>query len=370
MFKKIMFYIISLILGLMILMTSYYGFYINHNQEMIQTALKSDNPDDIARLFLPFYNKNQVDVAKTDKYDLYAYESVTGEKAKLVVDGKERDGHRYQESITFLMNDISFDLDGKKVSETTTHNYTSLVLYNDDKTPYRYYFNWPTDGTSGQEGVERLYAHAAKTLKFVEIDLSTKIIDEQLGGAIDKIEVVDAKDNVIDTIVLESEIRTDTKFFDDVKPLPKKYDECIQFSNRTEDFNNFFTDFLNDYKKNENYDVIMSNKERKPMKIYLYTGFVMLGYLSLIIVLGYFFLRKKDKTLKPYQVDAARAARKANSNVLNADVKEVKKEVKQTKEVVADKPSDVKAIDTAANNTVDENTTDTSENKDEDTLNK
>ncbi len=338
MFKKILFYGVTFILGIMLLLTSYYGFYASYNQTMTYGAIENNDYDRLAEIFIPFFNKEKaLDVIEEEKFQIVAYEGVVGEKTKVTIDSKEHDAYRYQDSVVFFVNKVTYSLDGISQGENQpTINYSGLNFYNTieetgEVKSYTYTLNDPVDAASDTaEGVKRFHASAAKTLNFFEVDLSTKIINDSLGGAIDKIEVVDGKKEVVSTITLNEEITVTGTFYEEVAPLIKTYDECLA-TNDGKRFNEFFQEFIKAYNENPNFGVSLSDKERKPVSIYVKTGAVMVAFIAAAVLIGYFLFRKKNKVLKPYEVDELMAEVKAEDeqkkpnedNVIDAEIKDL-----------------------------------------------
>ena len=339
MFKKILFYGVTFILGIMLLMTSYYGFYASFNQSMTYKAIETNDYDKIAEIFVPFFNRDKaLDVIEEKEFQIVAYEGVVGEKTKVTIDKEEHEAYRYQDSVVFFVNQIKYNLNGVSQGENEpTKNMAGLTFYNtvevsgeNKKLKYEYTLNDPIDAVDDKaEGVKRMHVNAAQQLKFFEVDLSTNIINEKLGGAIDEIAVISGQGEVVSTINLENEITVTGDFYNQVAPLIKTYDECLK-TNDGKRFNEFFNEFLKAYNENEGYGITLSDSERKPMSIYLKTGAVMLVFIAVAILLGYFLFRKKNKVLKPYEVDELMKEVKAE-----ADAKESAIEAEDVQELIA-----------------------------------
>ncbi len=346
MVKKILFFGIAIILGIMVWMTSYYSFYMSNTQTMIYSAIENDDYDSLAKMFLPFYNKEEVDLGGNDDFKLVVYEGVIAEETKVTIDEQEQTTNRYQDALIFFVDNINFDLDGKKESDNAPiKNYTSLVFYNNDKS-YEYTFNDPIDAVEGGEDTNRYYVSAAKELKFCEIDLSTKIIEEELDGAINKVEVKNAKGEIVGTITCDLNI--DSDYFKEVDKLVSAYDTYLSDLD-ADKYMSFYNDWLETYNSNSNNGITMTDKERKPTSIYVKTVIVMVIYVGICGVLGYFILRKKNTKLpRPYQIDEIN---KKKQQAMKASVTEIKEDKKTESNL------EVKTIEENKEEKVDEQST-------------
>lgn len=351
MIKKILFYGIAIVLGLMIWMTSYYGFYMSHIQGLIQGSIESKDYDKISKAFLPFYNEEQFTITvDTDKFaPVQIYEAMIGEKVEITIDEKKQMVNRYERAFVFYVDDIIFDLDG--ISNDQGYiNHTKIRLYNDE-VYYDYFFNEPnTAKNPNEEGVKRYYVNAAKELGFVELDITEKIITEKLNGALDGFELFDAKGNsVAPKYTFEKDLTFDTDFFKLGSELEAAYDRYLDKPNDNESaqaYKEFYEKWYERYTANENYGIAYTQKELKPMSVYLKTGGVIAGYLVIVAILAFLLLRKpknprysapkerKVKTEAPKQnftykdVEDAKALIEDTSNV----VEEVKDETPTTEE--------------------------------------
>lgn len=318
MIKKILFFGIAIILGLMVWMTSYYSFYMGYTQDMIYTAIAEDDYDTLAKIFLPFYNKEGEDLGGNDEFDIFVYEGVVANTTKITVDGNEQTVNRYQDAFIFFVDNIGFDLEGKKESDTSpVKNYSSLVFYNEEASlDYTFTFNDPIDGVEGAEGTNRYYVSAAKSLNFCEIDLNTNIIEEELAGKITKVEVIDGKGESVGTV--DCNLDLTSSYFTEVKELVAAYDQYLDDLDATK-YTEFYNTWLAEYNNVETNGVTLSDAERKPTSIYVKTIIVMVIYIAICGVLGYFILRKKEVAMKPYMLN--------KNNAPKAEVKEVKNSV-------------------------------------------
>lgn len=359
MIKKILFYGIAIVLGLMIWMTSYYGFYMSHIQGLIQGSIESKDYDKVSKAFLPFYNEEQIEVSvNTDKFaPIQVYEAMIGEKVEVTVDEQKQMANRYERAYVIYLDDITFDLDG--ISNDQGYiNHTKIRLYNDE-VYYDYFFNEPnTAKDPNEEGVKRYYVNAAKELQFVELDITEKIIKDNLNGALDGFEIFDAKGvSVAPKYTFEKELNFDTDFFKLGAELESAYDLYLEKPNDNESakaYKEFYQKWYEKYTANENYGIAYTQRELKPMSVYLKTGGVIAGYIVIVAILGYLLLRKpknprysapkerKVQTEAPKQNFTYKDVEDAKALIENNDVIE---EVKEDTTVLEEKASEDKKED-------------------------
>ena len=344
--KKVLFFVITIILGFMLFTVTYQGFYMDNVQGIIQSSLDNKDYDRLAKSFLPFFNKEEQNLEGVEgKYDIIAYEALVGEPVKVKYGDKEVETNRYQESLVLFVDDIEFTVDGKKEGDQYK-NYTSVTLYNGDKEPYIYYFNDPmTAQASNQEGVKRFYTDAAQHLKFVMLSISKKDIDEKLGGKVTKLEVRDGHNEVVGTTTCDLDF--DSQFYKDVNEIVVEYDKYLK-DPENKDVQKAYTDFYEkwyeEYKTNESYGLAFVKGEISNAPVYWKTAGVMFVYIALCIVLGYFMLRKKPTLVQKVKSDKPtvyRTTNKATNKVTEVASNPVESvEVKE--EIIADTNDEAK----------------------------
>lgn len=348
--KKVLFFVITIILGFMLFTVTYQGFYMDNVQGIIQSSLDNKDYDRLAKSFLPFFNKEEQNLEGVEgKYDIIAYEALVGEPVKVKYGDKEVETNRYQESLVLFVDDIEFTVDGKKEGDQFK-NYTSVTLYNGDKEPYIYYFNDPmTAQASNQEGVKRFYTDAAQHLKFVMLSISKKDIDEKLGGKVTKLEVRDGHNEVVGTTTCDLDF--DSQFYKDVNEIVVEYDKYLK-DPENKDVQKAYTDFYEkwyeEYKTNDGYGLAFVKGEISNAPVYWKTAGVMFVYIALCITLGYFMLRKKPTLVQKVKSDKPtvyRTTNKATNKVTEVAAKPVESvEVKE--ETVTDTNDEAKVEET------------------------
>lgn len=348
--KKVLFFVITIILGFMLFTVTYQGFYMDNVQGIIQSSLDNKDYDRLAKSFLPFFNKEEQNLEGVEgKYDIIAYEALVGEPVKVKYGDKEVETNRYQESLVLFVDDIEFTVDGKKEGDQFK-NYTSVTLYNGDKEPYIYYFNDPmTAQASNQEGVKRFYTDAAQHLKFVMLSISKKDIDEKLGGKVTKLEVRDGHNEVVGTTTCDLDF--DSQFYKDVNEIVVEYDKYLK-DPENKDVQKAYTDFYEkwyeEYKTNDSYGLAFVKGEISNAPVYWKTAGVMFVYIALCITLGYFMLRKKPTLVQKVKSDKPtvyRTTNKATNKVTEVAAKPVESvEVKE--ETVTDTNDEAKVEET------------------------
>lgn len=329
--KKILFFGVSIILGIFIIFTTYQSSYIGAIQDRITAAMEAEDYDGLAKSFLMYFNKEEKRVIEDYKgqdqngsetsYSIIAYEALVAEDITVTQDGQDQKVRHYAQSLVLFVDDIKFILDGKKDGETV-NNYAAVRLYNDNEGLQKdFTFNDPIDATA-QADANRYYIEAAKQMGFVELDITESYVKENLNGEITALQVIDGQGNTVgDKIDFDFDFTG--AFYDDTEELVTLYDAYV--NDPTEENKNAYVDYATtwqeDFLANENYDRGYLESELKTTSLYVKTAIVAVVYIAICVVLGYFFLRKKGKMPKPYKLAEMQKAQKAEA--IKAEVKEV-----------------------------------------------
>lgn len=325
MVKKILFFGVAIILGFMIMMIGYSGFQMSDVQAKITEFMSHDEYNNAAKSFLPYFDEDSITTVEGDHFDLVSIQAITAENKTIKLNGEDQNVNMYNAGYTFFLNHINdIELDGEKIGDKT-YNYTRIVFKNGDKS-YSFNFNEPYDATSPDgEGVTRHYTgyiDDENDMNFLEIDLDLAIIEEELGGQITGYEFYDSKANPNDSTKTPLQkadftepLVIDTEFFTLGEELVTAWEAYVDgltednLSERAEIFNNFYDPaegegWIDRYESHEGFAKgIQSYTDLIGNSPIVKTAVVMVVYLAICIVLGYFVLKNKNKTPKPYMRD-------------------------------------------------------------------
>ncbi len=319
MVKKIVFFGLALVIGFMVLFVAYSGFQMSALQTQITEYMENDDYESLAKTFLSYYDAATITIHDTtDKYEIVSLQSVASESITITIDDEEETTNDYYLAYTFFLNHINdVDLNGVDFNnEGTVYNFTSVVFINSDTNEsYTYYFNDPITATSSDDAT-RYYTSYVESMGFVEIDISLETIEEELSGQITGYEFYDSKEDLVGSGEFETALTTSSGFYDICQELIDAWDtylDGLSSSNeeeKAETFNNFYTNdegtgWLETYTS-------LSTTYGRGIQAYsdligntaiIKTVIVMIIYIIICGLLGYFFLRTKNRTPKPYLRD-------------------------------------------------------------------
>lgn len=324
MIKKILFFGIAIVLGLMVLMFASSYFQMNDMQDTIQEFMDAGDYPSIARSFLPYYDKTSVITQDTNDYfELVSVESITAEEATVEISGENKETRNYYLSYTFFFNHMqNIDIEGVSESDGKVHNYTRIVFLNGDK-EYPYFFNDPETATSEEEeGVNRYFTAYIDAMGFVEIDVPLDDIINNLDGQITGYEFYDSKNNPqtdpkepLVSCTFDEPLVSDTPFYNLGNELIDAWDNYLDglsednLEAKAQEFTDFFDPdegegWLDRFNANTNFGTGINSYEDIIGSGYIVkTVIVMVIYVAICIVLGIFVLRNKNKVPKPYMRD-------------------------------------------------------------------
>ncbi len=301
MLKKILYFGIAIVLGIVALYGTYYSSYINHVQGLITTAINEERYEDAARVFTPFIDPtNLVDVSKeTDKCLTYVYASGVVNTA---YKSNEEAVSVYTSAYSFYFFDLkNIDFDGITSNEVLT-NYSGVVFKNSEASKeYFYPFVAPTYNLT----------QAITSINCVEIDLTNETITEKLDGKITSFEFINGKN----TSVFEKacDLSFTEEFYDEVNPFFNKYKEYAILEEITsEEMDTYYDEWILSY----SYLLGYNSKDLQPSSLIWSTVGVMAIYVVCVGALGFFIFRKKRPT--PIHNSQMRNKEK----VIDADVKD------------------------------------------------
>ena len=312
MIKKILFFTITIVVGVVLAYTTYYSSYVNHVYDIVETALKEERYEDVARMFTSYFDaESKVQRVDSEEGFILVYPSIL-QTTKTSTDGKSYTGFEKGYSVYgFNLKDTSFaDI---TVSKDTTKNDSGIIYNGRDSQSYSYPFvvktgDNPYDLTS-----------TISNLKCVEANIGEKEINEKLGGSITGISLLNSNG---DTIITASDLNLDfsEEFFDYADELIAKHDECAP-TNDKDTFNPFFEEWKTKYlAANENYKMFYSTSDIRPTSLVWKTVGIMAMYVAVCVLIGLLIFKggklfNRNKNNTRYQ---KRAPMKGNTTKVNS----------------------------------------------------
>lgn len=312
MIKKILFFTITIVVGVVLAYTTYYSSYVNHVYDIVETALKEERYEDVARMFTSYFDaESKVQRVDSEEGFILVYPSIL-QTTKTSTDGKSYTGFEKGYSVYgFSLKDTSFaDI---TVSKDTTKNDSGIIYNGRDSQSYSYPFvvktgDNPYDLTS-----------TISSLKCVEANIGEKDINEKLGGSITSISLLNSNG---ETIINASGLNLDLseEFFTYADELIAKHDECAP-TNDKDTFNPFFEEWKTRYlAANENYKMFYSTSDIKPTSLLWKTVGIMVMYVAVCVLIGLLIFKggklfNRNKNSTRYQ---KRAPMKGNTTKVNS----------------------------------------------------
>ncbi|UKI48879.1 MAG: hypothetical protein L6U99_08510 [Clostridium sp.] len=140
MIKKIFIFLqLQLLWVLFLAYTTYYSSYVNHVYDIVETALKEERYEDVARMFTSYFDaESKVQRVDSEEGFILVYPSIL-QTTKTSTDGKSYTGFEKGYSVYgFNLKDTSFaDI---TVSKDTTKNDSGIIYNGRDSQSYSYPF--------------------------------------------------------------------------------------------------------------------------------------------------------------------------------------------------------------------------------------
>lgn len=179
MLKKILFFSITLIVGIVVAYTTYFSNYINFIYDTINTAVEEEKYENVVQLFTSYFDtESAIDSVNTENGFINVYPSI------IYTTSTDENGS----AVTVFEKAYSiyaFNLKSESFAALVDQkNLSGFALYN-GTTKYEYSFV-VTEGDNIYD-----FAEFIQTTGLMQLDLSYSVVEKSLNSAITKIELVD-----------------------------------------------------------------------------------------------------------------------------------------------------------------------------------
>lgn len=331
MLKKVLFFSIAIILGVVLAYTTYYSYYVNNLYDMIDSAIAEERYEDVARMFTAYFDSDSsIEKIENENGFVYVYPSILQTTKK---DTEGNDYISFEKGYSFYSFKIKEEVfTNVTVSSGTTKNDSGMV-FSSGEASYEYPFV-VTEGDSPYN-----LATTITSLSCVEVHIGESIINEKLGGEITSFSLLG---NEKQPILVYDNVNLDfsERFFEYADDFVENYDLYAP-SNDSENFEKFFTPWKEEYSKNETFRISYSQKELKPTSVVWKTVGIMAMYLVVCALVGLLIFKggklfkgrgKNDtryKSRAPMKGNLSKqavTAKSSNTKVVEAEIVSVEKE--------------------------------------------
>lgn len=239
MWKKVLYLSVAFIFGIIVALLAYNSNQYNNIYEMIETAIAEENYDEIPMIFGGCHDKKEIVLENNEKVDAVIYNGTALTDLVYGTDGSSS-FTKYENSYYIYLFNSTFS----SVTYNETENHTALVFTADNGNKYPYYYvvnsNINSDQYSkDQATLKDVLLKASRDLTIAEsnwglmsINLTSTMadfIEEEIGGAITGLEIVDNEGNVVADIDVDLDFSQ--QFFTDVNPLISYYNQYLEVVN-------------------------------------------------------------------------------------------------------------------------------------------
>ncbi len=289
MWKKIIYYSVTAIFGVLFLLAAYYTTSMNRYVSIVEKAKKNDDYRNVIRLTSDFGN-TQVIYSSTlsDGAVIKIFE--TSSARKITVSGTE---------YTLLDINYAIYISGSKLNTSNSHdilgdayNKYGFELIAEDGSTFQYFIDNdlnPEMKTLVPDYTKLSYDY--EDMSLFQIEIPYDFVNSVLSSPVTQVNIKNSDDTNYAEIQVEFDY--DSDFFTQVSGLKDAYNAKTLGTKTSEEYNEYRSNWETEYYTNSQYVSGYTQSQLFPFTFYLKLVCLMVGYTVIILVVGDILVGKK-----------------------------------------------------------------------------